>query len=361
MTNVRKIESAAHFSLNFEKDRGEVHANQVPASVLTQTLTGLQRIIHLVAMHQEQREIKARARITQDIEQRFPVMCRLPTQGSYELPVSIGIPGSDLLGTDAPDTVAKKSLKVLSALSEGDRPRLNQLIPDATYRENIRKAAKNAAPKPQTGYRLRIRDSAKSCIFDAHNALKHAHAMEELRLVTESVETTGVVTGKLIRADFEARKLEILHPVSNKILDCHYQDDVEPLLLNNPRELIQVVGTVELDADDALVRITEVQDIIEVDLSPITLHEVHHEQLHLAALKPITLTPTLSETKQLYEAEDETLGVSLFAFTRDELTDLLHDELAVLWVEYARAEDEELTGEARLLKQRLHETFREQA
>ena len=216
---------------------------------------------------------------------------------------------------------------------------------------------KDAAPNRRSGYRFAIQNGDGRTFFDAHTALPHIQ--EILRPGQEPIETTSVVTGKFSRVDFEARKLEILHPATNTMLDCLYQDDVEPLLLNNPRELIQVVGTVELNADGAPMRITDVQEILEVDLSPITVRQVPLEEGSLVALQPVMLTPVLSETKQFYEIDNGDLGISLIAFTRDELIDALNEEIAVLWAEYAQESDEKLTDGAQALKARLLGAFEE--
>ena len=178
-----------------------------------------------------------------------------------------------------------------------------------------------------------------------------------MRSRQEPAETTYIVTGKFIRVDFEARKLEILYPGTNKILDCFYQEDFTPVLPENPGEMIQVIGSVELNADEEPVRITDVQDILEVDLSPIPVRPAPFGEGHIVARQPIELHPVLSETKQLYRLEDEEIGISLFAYTRDELVDMLDDYIVMLWTDYAQEKDEILSGDARELKVHLLEAF----
>lgn len=346
------------FKLRFDKEQEAVRPHEVPAAVLTQALSGVQRVVHLIAMHDEQREINARARVTQDIEQRFPVMCHLPTEGSYELPVSIGTQTPDLVDPDVIAKVAELSHRVFQALSVGDISSFRDLIPDAAFRRSISKAASDAAPNRRSGYRFGIHSSDGNRFFDAHSALPHIQ--EILQPAQETIEMTSVVTGSFIGVDFEARKLEIKQPTTNIKLECLYRDDVEQLLLNNPRELIQVVGNIELNSDGTLARITDVQDILEVDLSPISLYRVELDQGHLEARQPFTLTPALSETQQFYEIEDKELSISLKAFTRDELLDAVNEEIAVIWTEYARESDENLTNEARALKEKLNRVFEEQ-
>ena len=351
------IEIPAEFGLHFREGKNELLSHQVPATVLTQSLAGIQRIVHLIAMHHEQREFKTRARVAKDIEQRFPLMCQVPITGSYELPITLGAPTRGLFYRDAVRPVAIKFKKVLGALSAGNLTRLRELVPDASYRRNISRAARDALPSPRTGFQFSILNSDRQCLFDAHDALPHIE--EALQHADDPVEVASVVTGKFSQVDFDARKLKIRYLVTNTMLDCHYEDDIEPLLLNNPRELIQVVGDVELNADDNPVRVTKVQAIIKVDLSPITVGAIKSDKVLLAARQPIALKPVLSETKQFYKIYREDLGISVIAFTRRELIDILHEEISILWEEYVQADDHKLTLEAKELKRQLQQAFEE--
>ncbi len=103
-----------------------------------------------------------------------------------------------------------------------------------------------------------------------------------------------------------------------------------------------------------------VQDILENDLEPITVSQVPYEGGQLVAKKPIMLTPTLSEDKQFFVIDDETLGISLSAFTRCELIEYLYENIAFLWKEYAQEHDYKMTDSAQVLKRRLLKVFDEQ-
>ena len=107
----------------------------------------------------------------------------------------------------------------------------------------------------------------------------------------------------------------------------------------------------------------ETADVVEnenIDLPPITVYQVPYKDGQLIAQKSITLIPTLSETKQFYVIEKEELGISLIAFTRTEMKDLLNEEIAFLWKEYAKEVDDNLTIGAQALKENLLKVFEEQ-
>lgn len=75
--------------LQFRFSRAVEAKPAVPASVLIQTLEGAQRAIWLIALAKEQKDIKSRARIPAEIEQRYQLKCEVPQSGSYLLPTFV--------------------------------------------------------------------------------------------------------------------------------------------------------------------------------------------------------------------------------------------------------------------------------
>lgn len=140
-------------------------------------------------------------------------------------------------------------------------------------------------------------------------------------------------------------------------LECIYDDDVEPMLLENPRGLIQVTGRVVADEEGHPRKIVEVEDIREIDLSPFVVHEVTVGDLRLRAQSPIALTPTLSESEQLLCLEHAPWNLDVFAHTRQELAAELREQIAMLWTEYAMDDDANLAEPARRLKASLLRSF----
>jgi hypothetical protein len=176
----------------------------------------------------------------------------------------------------------------------------------------------------------------------------------------EGGEAVQTVSGRLIKIDFGARKLTLLYPATNRELDCFYDEALEELLLENRREMIQVTGRVVLDQDDLPVRIIDVENIAELDLSPFNVSEFQSPTGRIVLDPPRTLFPTLDETGQLLCIDCPELGISAFAPTREELLDELADEIETVWREYALERDEMLTEKALELKGRLLGAMREE-
>jgi len=145
---------------------------------------------------------------------------------------------------------------------------------------------------------------------------------------------------------------------TSRSFNCFYVDDVEPMLLENARQLIQVTGEVELDAQGAPVKVVDTTDIRPVDLDPIVLAPFTVDNVRVEPVATLTFTPELDETEQMFVLQDDTIGIDLIAETRAELDEALQHELRLLWRDYALVPDEKLTRGAQALKRRLLAAFR---
>ena len=104
---------------------------------------------------------------------------------------------------------------------------------------------------------------------------------------------------------------------------------------------------------------TDFEDIhdMDMDLSPLVVERVRYGGVALRAAAPIWLKPTMDASQQLLCVEQADLGIDVFAYTRQHLLTELAEQLAMLWREYALADDAILDKEARNLKQALLNTF----
>lgn len=101
-------------------------------------------------------------------------------------------------------------------------------------------------------------------------------------------------------------------------------------------------------------RYAKSNDSIEpVDLSEFTLERITQDERELIFFPPLTLKPTLDESKQLFVIIDDSLNINVYAQTREQLAEDLESELFFLWDEYAQEDSENLTPKANKLKQEL--------
>jgi hypothetical protein len=115
----------------------------------------------------------------------------------------------------------------------------------------------------------------------------------------------------------------------------------------------QITGQIILDEDDHPKKITEVENIQELDLSPIEIDEILVNRKLLKFKSVNTFIPKLDETQQLLCIQDDNIGIDVCAESHDELYELLLQEIEILWFEYALENDDNLTNTALDLKRKL--------
>jgi hypothetical protein len=307
-------------------------------------------------VHVEGREIRSRARIAAATSKRFQLVCQLPVPGSYAMPVTVGGIG-ELFSADLANQAFGIFRGVMESVSARSSVGLATALPNERLRRRILEAIKGMAPRAGARWKLNLHDDrdASFATFDVQTI----PFVEETLVPVEQREAARVVTGELKSIDFAERRVTIIYPPTSKELACIYEEAVEDLLYERRRDLIQVTGRVVLDDQGAPKQIIDVTDIRDLDLSSLDIHTVRHGRLNLKAVLPLSLEPSLDETKQLLCVEHGGLGLDVFASTREVLLNELNEQIAMLWTEYAQAEDDALDGVARQLKQALLAAFTE--
>lgn len=344
------------FGLHFEPRHDGDGTHVLPAQNLVQALEGLQRTVHLIAMMKEGREVKTRARVTRDIEERFQLHCEIPREGSYYQPTFIAERDQNLFSPDEAREVAQITRSLLGSIATGDEQNFKRAVVDSAFRAPIIASLGKMFGGQGGHYRLSVEDKAGNVIV---NSVSATDALERLRQARLSPGTHSIVTGYFNKVDFKERKLSLLIPSTGRLISCLYEEDIEPALLENARDLIQVVGTIELDEDGNPQRITDVQEVHPVNTDDIDLIDLLPDYLKPNELNSFRITVELSEDKQTYFAKLDELGIDHAAYTRSDLVDALEAELDFLWKNVAQEKDDNLAPKARLLKAELKKLFKE--
>jgi len=342
------------FSLHIET--GTENGDAVPAAVLAQILTSAQRSFELIGVHVEGRTVQQRARISAATRSRFQLVCRLPEPGCYAVPIELG--GNDLLAehiTDAMDVFKK----IIGGITKRDSEAINKAMPDVTLRHRLLEVIRGMTPRADAKWSLKLWDAGNT-EFGELNTESEATIRAAIVPADEQAESQ-VVTGYLTNINFTNRVVTIIYPPTKREMECVYDETIEDLLIENRRDLIQVTGLIVLDDAGAPRKITNVNDIRELDLSPLLIDTVKVGKLVLKAKQSITLEPATDETKQLICVAHTELGIDAFARTRDALVSELNEQIGMLWQEYALADDDSLDGMAIKMKQALLAAFSEVA
>lgn len=342
------------FSLHIET--GTENGDAVPAAVLAQILISAQRSFELIGVHVEGRTIQQRARISAATRSRFQLVCRLPEPGCYAVPIELG--GNDLVAEHI-TTAMDVFKKVIGGIAKRDPEAIGKAMPDVGLRHRLLEAIRGMTPRADAKWSLKLWD-AENVEFGELNTDSDATIRASIVPADEQAESQ-VVTGYLTNINFTNRIVTIFYPPTKREMECIYDEAVEDLLIENRRDLIQVTGLMVLDDAGVPKKITNVNDIRELDLSPFVVDTVKVGKLILRAKQNITLEPTTDETKQLICVTQIELAIDAFARTRDALVTELNEQIAMLWQEYALANEDELDGMAIKIKRALLAAFSEVA
>lgn len=322
----------------------------VPASVLIQTLEGAQRAIWLIALAKEQKDIKSRARIPAEIEQRYQLKCEVPQPGSYLLPAFVESIQPQLATIDQVNDVLGTFEGIAGALQSQQRDKVAGYLPDTAIRKRVVDAFQQLAPKPGSGWRLDLSRIGTTVRMDDN----WQRLVRKMYAPTETEPDRETVNGELIEINFADRQITILPIGSNRQLKVTYQDAMEDLLLENRKSTIQITGRVSRDENGEIKNMFDLESIGALDLSPLEVNEVEHEGLRLRFKETVRLQPRLNDDNpQFVSIEDPNLGLDAFADTVSDLLDEVAEDLVVVWRNYAIAPDANLSPKALELKHRL--------
>jgi hypothetical protein len=346
-------EETRHFRLHFEGPLTRGHA--VPAPALVQALQQFQRVVHLLAMADEGREVRQRARVTHDIDRRFPLVCGIPQEGGYALPVVLGDTFHQLFDGQVVERVADRTRSVLRAVDSADEGELKKLVPESYFRRGVLIAFTAMQPARRAGVVVSIEDYREQKLLDGATARSRIEHLL-VRPQASPAASPSYITGALVEMKFQERRLRLQLLGTGRALDASYSDDFEPVLLDHPRELIQVHGNVVYGEDKSPTSISDVDEILDVDESAIEVRAIAQDGIALQARQPISFTVAFNKETQFYEASGP-FDITIVAQTRPDTEAQLDAELGMLWREYALAESADLTSAAISLKQELLDAF----
>ncbi|MBL7648025.1 MAG: hypothetical protein JNK74_17725 [Candidatus Hydrogenedentes bacterium] len=103
-----------------------------------------------------------------------------------------------------------------------------------------------------------------------------------------------------------------------------------------------------------------VESIEPLAMSDFDVREVPWREKRLLFHEPLKLTPELTASRQHVILKDDALHIHVIAPTREDLQAELHEQIGVLWSEYALEADENLSDAARALKMRLRSAINEE-
>jgi len=286
------------------------------------------------------------------MERKYAVIFGVPEDGGYVLPYRIGSPAEGLFEADDINLVTQKYEAVLQTVQSGDPLAFRRTVTDANIRRRLINELKAMQPAPRTGLIVSIEDVHKRKLLDGSTVsekLTPLFAEPGARPILPRL-----VTGRLDALEFQTRTLRLKLPTEH-ILSGTYGDDFEPILLENPREWIQVRGEVTLNEDGSLHALDNITEIIEVDDSSITVAALKFDQRIYPATRPLEFAVTFDPLEGIYTAIGD-FHMMVSAETRAELEAAVDDALVFLWSEYVVSQ-ETFSDDAIRLRDQLIDVF----
>lgn len=339
------------FHLHFEGEAARGHT--IPAAALIQTIQALQRSVQLLAMAYEGQELKQRLRVSHNMERKYAVIFGVPKDGGYDLPYHIGDTALQLFDPQDIARVTEQHQAVLVAVQTGNVQALRRALPSAHIRRQVVNELKKMQPQSRTGLVVSIEDDRGEKLLDGRTASEKLAPM--LAEPTTITVHPRLVTGRLDALEFQTRTLRMQLP-NGRLLSGAYGEDFEPVLLENPREWIQVRGEAVLNEDGALKALNNITDIFEVDVSPVTVDALIVDGRTYNATKDVSFDVTFEPEDGVYAATGD-FHLMVAANTRAELEAAVNEALAFLWREYVNADADAMTADALALREQLTTTF----
>jgi len=340
--------------IEFHFKGGSADAHQLPVELMINLLNNIRELTYLIVAQEQGITYNERFNPSRKIRDNYIIKCELPKEGSYAQTISFDYIGDELFFQ--PLKPGKYIKELLGFIVESADQKINQLFPNVKLRSKALSCIREALPKLDNNIFLEI--------FDGKNTANSRFIQKNLTTIIDRTraaveEYMTTVTGRLISIDFDEKKIIIIHPTTKRELDCFYNEDIEDMLFENRRQLVQIIGVVTLDDNEQPKKITDVVSIQEIDLSPIDFNDIDYGKKKLHFKNSLILTPKLDNSEQLYTINYPELGLELFAYTRQEITSDVKSDIVYLWEEYAKAEDDMLTEDAKILKKKLHSAIEE--
>ena len=313
----------------------ETADNTVPVDVLARALQGLQQTALLLAAANEQGTVARRFRPSEQLRRRCELRCGPPPAGSVAVSIGFAQPASvqpSLFPEAVEEPLLERLFRFVEAVAAGDANGLSKVLPDSRLRTRALRETLNYLPRAGQRWELELGQGEGPPI----QLNQQTRQIIEDWFRADDAETM-IVTGPLIRIDFDKKRVIIRYPPTRKMIACDYEVDAEDVLIKNRREWVQAHGSFELDREKNPWKAMKVTRIEPLDLSPMSIETLEQAGRTFILTPPLELQPALDqESKQLLVVEDRGLDLHAFAPTREELQKEIVTHLLFLWDECMR-------------------------
>jgi hypothetical protein len=328
----------------------EMKNHDIPVENLVSTLNGFQKVVYYLASVQENIDVGKRFELPKQVRQRYSLRCRIPTPGSYIVPIFL----SSSQFEERHVLIMDQLEHFLGGLQKDDMDKIEDIFPGAKVRFRALRDVREFLPKAKDEWTVMFNRGRKVEINLTSDIIRFI----DHYLKSEKVLLT--ITGEIVQVDFDKHTFRLKHSSTNREVRCFYPKLLETKILENRLKLVQVTGDYFLDIEQNPFKVENVSQIVVPDLSAIRIESVEWKNQKLRFRQPLVIPLKYDEeTHQLMVAEDSSINLMAFAYTRDELLREINEQVLFMWNKYVKSNREKLAKDALKLRNILSERLEE--
>jgi hypothetical protein len=254
------------------------------------------------------------------------------------------------MGDEAPGDLLDLLIQVWDSIALDAIDSIRSLLPDEGYRVRLLQEVQKMLPRTGDNWAIALGAPTRPEVELTH---RHRHTVTRW-LESTPDEREMAVIGELLQINFAEKRLVVRYPPTGTELDCSYLEEVEDSIVDARRGMFQVTGQFVLDANGHPKRLTDVRSVQPVDVSQAIIAEVAFASGRLVLSPPVSFDVSLDpDTQQCFLASIPEFGFNIGGLTRDALLQDFEQHLQFAWEEYALADEDELTEDAKALRSEL--------
>lgn len=328
----------------------EMENHDIPVENLVSTLNGFQKIVYYLASVQENIDIGKRFELPKRVRQRYSLRCKIPIPGSYTVPIFL----SSSQFEERHALIMDHLEDFLGGLQKGDIEAIEDIFPDAKVRSRALRDVREFLPKAKDEWTV---------MFDRGRKAEINLTSDIARFIDDCLKSEKVlltITGEIFQVDFNKHTFRLKYSSTNREVRCFYPKLLETKILENRSKLVQVTGDCFLDIEQNPFKVENVSRIAVPDLSAMKIEAVEWKNQKLRFRQPLVISLKYDEeTHQLMVAEDSSINLMAFAYTRDELLREINEQVLFMWNKYVKSNREKLAKDALKLRNTLSKRLEE--
>ena len=163
--------------------------------------------------------------------------------------------------------------------------------------------------------------------------------------------------GVVEAVDKEAQVVSMVDPKTRRTFKIKYNNSFEQFLTRSINELVEIVGKIQIDRNQDPLAIRKLESLTIVDISDLKISQVLPRFLKLSSAYDPLIRVEMDDSQQFYRARLLDLSVFACAETRDLLKERLAESIEVCWDTFAEEDYCDFDQNAKILKEKLLQTF----